>query len=58
MITVTVYSTGDGCSWCVRTCACLRLAGIPFTLINLSASANAPLASSLPTTWDTARRPS
>lgn len=42
MITVTVYSTGDGCPWCVRTCSCLRLAGIPFTLIDLSASANAP----------------
>ncbi|TQM98257.1 glutaredoxin family protein [Microbacterium lacticum] len=42
MISVTVYSTGDGCPRCVRTCACLRLAGIPFTIIDLSAYANAP----------------
>ena len=42
MISVTVYSTGDGCRWCVRTCACLRQAGIPFTIIDLSVSVNAP----------------
>ena len=42
MISVTVYSTGDGCPRCVRTCECLRLAGIPFTLINLNDAINAP----------------
>ena len=42
MISVTVYSTVDGCRWCVRTCACLRQAGIPFTIIDLSVSVNAP----------------
>lgn len=42
MISVTVYSTGDGCPRCVRTCECLRLAGIPFTLIDLNDAINAP----------------
>lgn len=36
MISVTVYSTGPACQRCRLTCRCLEVAGIPFTLVDVT----------------------
>ncbi len=34
---VTVYSTGPSCIRCTMTCRCLRSAGIPFEVVDVTA---------------------
>ncbi|MGB4779830.1 MAG: glutaredoxin family protein [Microbacterium sp.] len=41
MITVTVYSLGEGCPHCVRTCNCLTVAGIRSTVIDITVDEDA-----------------
>ncbi|MAM53968.1 glutaredoxin family protein [uncultured Microbacterium sp.] len=36
MTTVRVYSTGPDCVRCTLTCSCLRDAGVPFEVVDLT----------------------
>ena len=42
MTTVRVYSTGPDCVRCTLTCSCLRDAGVPFEVVDLTIHTAAP----------------